>query len=73
METDRTASAKITIKVHNKFSDMFTGTDCFKGSISLKVKEDTNSWQTPPRLYYKHYGNHLKSFKNYQNSRCWCC
>ena len=41
METDRVASDKTTINIHNEFSDMFTGIKCFKGTFSLKVIDDT--------------------------------
>ena len=36
--TDRATSAKTTIKIHNEFSDVFTGIGCFKDT-SLKVKK----------------------------------
>ena len=43
-ETERAASAKTMINIHNEFSNMFKGIGCFKGTFSLKVKEDANSY-----------------------------
>ena len=48
-EPDMAASAKTTIKLHNESSKVFTGIGCFKGTFSLKVKEDTKPIQAPPR------------------------
>ena len=45
----RGTNAKITIKVHNEFSNVFTGIRCFKGTFLLKVKENAKPYQVPPR------------------------
>ena len=47
METGRATSAKRTIKILNKLSNAFVGIGCFKGTFSLKVKEDTKLYQVP--------------------------
>ena len=39
-QTDWATSAKTKIKIQNEFSDIFTGTGCFKGTFSLKVKNN---------------------------------
>ena len=49
MEADRVGSAEITLKMHEEFSDVFTGSECFKGTFSLQVNKDVNPYQVPPR------------------------
>ena len=40
MEIDMAASAKIRNELHDTYSDVFAGSDCFQGKLSLQVKED---------------------------------
>ena len=46
-EWHRATSAKTTNKIHNEFSDVFTGIECFKGTFPLKSK--TMPYQVPLR------------------------
>ena len=39
----------MTQKTHNKFSDIFNSTGCFKGTFSLQLKPDSKPYQAPPR------------------------
>ena len=36
-------------KIHNNFSDIFTGIGCFKGTIKLQVREDSCLYQVQSR------------------------
>ena len=70
MEFNRATGAKTTMKIHNKFSDVFTGILCFKGTFSLKIKEDTQPYQVLPRdVTYALQEPFTKSHKIYKNSR----
>ena len=42
-------SAKTTLKIHNKYSNVFTGVMCFKGTFALLVRDDTKTYQALPR------------------------
>ena len=48
MEANRVASAEVTLKMHEEFSDLFTGIGYFKGTFSLQVKDDAKSYKLPP-------------------------
>ena len=43
MKTNRETSAK-TLKIHSECSKVFTGIECFKGTFSLKVKDDAKPY-----------------------------
>ena len=36
-------------KLHNEFSDVFSGIGCFEGTFSLQVKDDSWPYQAIPR------------------------
>ena len=40
MEANGGACAETTLKMNDEFSNVFTGTCCFKGPFSLQVKDD---------------------------------
>ena len=46
---DKRASQVLMQKMHNKFSDIFSGIWCFEGTFSLQVKDDSWSYQAPLR------------------------
>ena len=48
-ETDRATNVKTTIRIHSEFSKIFTGIRSFKGTFSLKVKDDAKPYQVLPR------------------------
>ena len=39
----------MTQKIHNAYSDIFTGIVCFEGPFSLQLKPDSKPYQAPPR------------------------
>ena len=48
MESDTGTSAETTRKIHNDFSYVFTGIGCSRGTYSLKIKDDPNTYQVLP-------------------------
>ena len=52
-EANRVASPETKQKIHNEYSDVFTGIRCFKCAFSFQVKDDAKPYQVPPR--YKAY------------------
>ena len=48
-ETDKEASRLIAQKIHSKFSDVFTGIMCFKGTFKLQVREGIQRYQVSAR------------------------
>ena len=48
-EADKEASRILTQKIHNDFSDVFTGIGCFDGTFKLQVREGSHLYQAPPR------------------------
>ena len=40
MEMDMATSVKIRNTLHDTYSDVFAGSGCFQGKLSLQVKED---------------------------------
>ena len=66
MEKDRAT----IMKKHNEFSNVFMGIGCFKGTFSLKLKDDAKPFQMPPRhVAYTLQVPFKKSYKDYKNSR----
>ena len=49
MEMNRLVSAETTLKMHDEYSGMFTGTECFKGTFSLWIKGNVKPYEVPPR------------------------
>ena len=52
-----------TTKICNGYSDVFTGTRCFRGTLTLQVRDDVKSYQVLPRhIAYAsmHHKNHSK-------------
>ena len=47
-EADKRASEAITNRIHNEFINLFSGTDCFKGKLSLQVEEGSHLYPAPP-------------------------
>ena len=47
IEADKEASRLITQKIHSKFSDVFIGVGCFKGTFKLRVREGSCPYQAP--------------------------
>ena len=43
------ASEVSTNKIHNEFSDVLSGIDCFKGTFILQVKYGSQPYHMPPR------------------------
>ena len=43
------ASAKITKKMHEKYSHVILGIECFTGTFLLQTKEGANPYQTSPK------------------------
>ena len=39
----------LKMKIHNDFSDIFTGIGCFKGTLRLQVREGSHPYQSPSR------------------------
>ena len=51
-------SAKSTQKIQNTYSNVFKGIGCFKGTLSLQVKDDKNqTYQVPLDIYHMQYKN----------------
>ena len=48
-EADREASRILMKKIHNDFSDVFTGISCFNGTFKLQMREGSHLYQAPPR------------------------
>ena len=48
-EADKEASRTMTMKIHNDFSDIFTGICCFEGTLKLQVREGSQPYEVPPR------------------------
>ena len=46
---EQSGECKNNIKIHDEFSDAFTGIECFKGTISLKVRDGVKPYLTLPR------------------------
>ena len=49
MEAYRGVSVETTLKIHDEYSDVFTGIGCFKGTFSLQVKDDVKAYQVQLR------------------------
>ena len=49
IETDKRKSAKLTQQIHKEFDNVFNGTGCFEGTLSLQLKPDRRSYQVPSR------------------------
>ena len=63
-------SAKATWELHNKHSDVFTGTWCIKGTFSLQVKEGAKPYQAQPRcMAYSLQDPLTKNWKDYENKK----
>ena len=39
----------MTERIQTRFSDVFNGIECFKGTFPLQLKPDSKSYQAPPR------------------------
>ena len=48
-EADMVARSNPTQELHSKYTNVFSGIGCFKGTISLQVKEGEKPYQTQPR------------------------
>ena len=48
-KADKEASKVIMQKIHNEFSDVFTGIGCFEGTFKFRVKEGSHPYLAPPR------------------------
>ena len=46
-QEDKKVSRLLTIKIYNEFSDIFTGSSCFKGTFKLGVREGSCLYQAP--------------------------
>ena len=44
-KADKVTSAKSALKIHNEYSNVFTGNRCSKGTFSLQVKDDVKPYQ----------------------------
>ena len=49
MEADKASCAKTKWMMHNDNSGIFTRIGCFKGTFSLKIKDDAKVYQKPPK------------------------
>ena len=49
IEADKETSKAIMQRIHNEFSDIFTGIGCFEGIFKLRVKEGSCPYQALPR------------------------
>ena len=49
IDEDKTNSSVMMHKIHEKFSNVFNGIGCFKGTILLQLKPDSKPYQVPPR------------------------
>ena len=47
--TDKRASEVLTNKIHNEFSDVFSGIGCIEGSFTLQGKEISQQYHVPSR------------------------
>ena len=47
--TDKRASQILMQKIHNTFSDFFSGSGCFDGTFSLQVKDGSWPYQASPK------------------------
>ena len=48
-EADRRESNAMTQKIHNAYSNIFTGIGCFEWKFSLQLKPNSKPYQVPPR------------------------
>ena len=48
-EEDKKVCRLITQKIHRKFSDVFTGARCLKGTFKLQLREGNHPYQIPSR------------------------
>ena len=48
-EADKSVSILLTMKIHNTFSNIFSGISCFEGTFKLQVREGSCPYQAPPR------------------------
>ena len=55
-EANRAVSEQTSLKMCDKFSDVFTGTECFKGTFFLQVKDDAK----PYHVLLRHLAYALK-------------
>ena len=51
-EADRMANAETTLKIHDKYSDVFTEIWCFKDTFSSQVKDDIKPYMALPITYH---------------------
>ena len=66
-KANRPESTEITLKMHNGYSDVFTGICCFKGTFYLQVRADAKPYQTPTRsLAYALKGTFKTEMKRLQ-------
>ena len=48
-EADKRASQLVTQRIHNEFSDDFTGIGSFEGTFGFEVMKGSQSCQAPPQ------------------------
>ena len=48
-EADKKTNRLLTMKIHNVYSDIFTGIGCFEGTFTLQVREGSCPYQALPR------------------------
>ena len=46
-ETDKTVRRLLITKIHNEFSDIFTGIRCFEGTFKLLLREGQSPMPSP--------------------------
>ena len=46
---DKRQSSKMTLRIHDRFGNIFNGIGCFKGTFSLQLKPDSKPYQCQPR------------------------
>ena len=51
---DMIAGTKITEVIHDELKDLFTSIKCFKGAISLQIKEGTSHTKYPGSMWHMH-------------------
>ena len=48
-DRDKSKSAAMTQRIHEMYSEVFNGIECFKGTFSLQLKLDSKPYQAPQR------------------------
>ena len=67
---DKKVSQVLMNKIHNEFSTVLSGTGCFEGTFSLKIKDDSQQNQSPTEKGDVHaQGTHEEELERLQENK----